>query len=174
MTLERGDCTARLGVPEGELFPRWVAPLALTVAAALIPWTGWLLVTLPDRAIADHWAIAWAGFDVALCALLAGTAWALLRRSLWTASLASAVATMLVIDAWFDVMTSSSRTDLAIAIGGALVIELPLAVGCLWIARDVTRVAEQMRPILERSGFRLHRRRLQIDDVELERAAESG
>ena len=166
MQARRDDCSDRLGVPDGELFPRWLAPLALVVAAALIPWTGWLLISLPDRAIADHWALAWAGFDVAMCLMLAGTAWALWRRSLWTASLATAVATMLVIDAWFDALTASTTPDLITALAGAALVELPLAIGCLWIARDVTRVADQMRPYLERRGARLHRRRLVLDDGE--------
>jgi hypothetical protein len=66
----------------------------------------------------------------------------------------------LICDAWFDVMTSNGRTRVIVALLEAFLVELPLAVTCLWIARNVERVVADMRPFLERAGFRIERRRL--------------
>ncbi len=92
-----------------------------------------LAVALPSSHEAAHWDVAWAGFDVLLAVLLltvAITAW---RRSPWLEG--AAAATLLFVDAWFDVLTSSTRTELVVALFEALVVELPLAVICLLIAR---------------------------------------
>ena len=63
-----------------------------------------------------------------------------LRRSPWLEGTATAAATLLVVDAWFDIMTSSTHLELAIAIGEAVLIELPLAGLCYLLARDAERV----------------------------------
>ena len=47
---------------------------------------------------------------------------------------ATATATMLVVDAWFDVMTSPRPRDLLAAVAMALLVELPLAGVCVWLA----------------------------------------
>jgi hypothetical protein len=62
------------------------------------------------------------------------------RRSAWLEGAATAAAALLVVDAWFDVMTSSTHLELAIAIGEAVLIELPLATLCYLLARDAEHV----------------------------------
>ena len=71
--------------------------------------------------------------------LLLAVALAAWRRSPWLEGAATATATLLFVDAWFDVLTSSSRTQLAVAILSAVLMELPLAVLCLVLARDAER-----------------------------------
>jgi hypothetical protein len=66
--------------------------------------------------------------------MLAATATAAVRRSKWLAVAATATATMLVVDAWFDVMTSPRPRDLLAAVAMALLVELPLAGVCVWLA----------------------------------------
>ena len=46
------------------------------VAVALVPWTLYLTFTLPSRHVTFHYDLAWVGFDVALAASFAATAWA--------------------------------------------------------------------------------------------------
>jgi hypothetical protein len=46
------------------------------------------------------------------------------------------IATLLVCDAWFDVLTSSGR-DRLVSLSLALVVELPLAGFCLWLTHSV-------------------------------------
>ena len=61
------------------------------------------------------------------------------RRLPWFEGAATSAATLLFVDAWFDVLTSSSRAELALAVGEAAFIELPLAVLCLVLAHDAAR-----------------------------------
>jgi hypothetical protein len=115
--------------------PRW-APLVLAaVGAALLPWTLWLGFALPSRKVADHWDVAWAGFDVFLAASLLGTAFTLRRDSPLVRAFAAATAALLIADAWFDIVTSSPGRDLWLAIALAAAGELPLAALCLVLAR---------------------------------------
>ena len=57
-------------------------------------------------------------------------------------------------------MTSTGGTTLIVALLEALLVELPLAVTCLWIARNMERVVADARPFLERAGFRIEHGRL--------------
>ena len=104
------------------------------LAALMVPWTAYLFVVLPGTAPAAHFDLAWGGFDLGLVTLLAATATAAVRRSRWLAVAATATATMLVVDAWFDVMTSPRPRDLLAAVAMALLVELPLAGVCVWLA----------------------------------------
>lgn len=120
--------------------PRWLAYAFVVCSLALLPWTVWLYRTLPSRATADNWDVAWAGFDVAIAVTLLATAVGALRRSRWTQGAASSAATLLVCDAWFDVLTSRTTHELMVAIAMAIVAEGPLALVCLWVARNAERV----------------------------------
>jgi hypothetical protein len=125
--------------PAGWRPPRWVVPLFGLAALSLVPWVVLLVLALPSAHQAAHWDIAWAGFDVALALLLLTVALAAWRRSPWLEGAATATATLLFVDAWFDVLTSSTRAEFVVAIVEAAVVELPLAVLCLLLARAVER-----------------------------------
>jgi predicted branched-subunit amino acid permease len=109
--------------------PRWVAPLFGFAALALVPWVVLLASELPAAHRVTHWAAAWAGLDVALVAMLVTLAACVWRRSGWVEPAATAAATLLFVDVWFDVTTASS------AGGAAIVLELALGIGCLALAR---------------------------------------
>jgi hypothetical protein len=115
---------------------------------------------MPSRTVAHHWELVWAGFDVALAALLAATGIALIRRSPLAGLLAPMAAALLIADAWFDVITSLGTSAFPVAVAEATLAEVPLAFVCLWIGRNVERVLSDARPFLERAGFRIERRRL--------------
>jgi hypothetical protein len=118
----------------------WVVPLFALAGVVLVPWIVFLVHRLPSTHTAPHWDIAWAGFDVGLALMLLGVATAAWRRSLWLEGAATAAAALLAVDAWFDILTSSNHLDLGIAIAEALLVELPLAVLCLVLARDAERI----------------------------------
>jgi len=122
--------------------PRWVVLVAGAVALALVPWTLWLTFTLPRRHVSHHYDIAWVGFDVGLAAAFAATAFAAVRASAWLEVAATVTGTMLVCDAWFDVVTSASHDEQIVALVEALCAELPLAALCAWIVLDVQRFRE--------------------------------
>jgi hypothetical protein len=102
-----------------------------TASVALIPWTLWLTYNLPSRHVTHHYDVAWVGFDVALAVMIGWTAHAALRRARRVVVLASITGTMLLCDAWFDVVTSWD--DEAILL--ATFAEVPLALLCLLLAR---------------------------------------
>lgn len=123
-------------------------------AIALVPWIGYLATTLPSHASAHHWWAAWAGFDVLLALALGAAGIAAFSRSPRLPVLAAVAATLLVVDAWFDITTASGGWDLvqAVVLGGVL--ELPLAVVALLIARHAEQVNERATMWLIRRSTR--------------------
>jgi hypothetical protein len=113
---------------------RWIIPVFAVLAIAIIPWIVWLAWTLPERSVSSHYRLAWVGFDVLLCGALGRTAWLAWRRSPFVVNVATATATLLVVDAWFDVTTSPGGDDLVSSALLAVLVELPLAVFSLVIA----------------------------------------
>ncbi|HEX2587033.1 MAG TPA: hypothetical protein VHL51_02115 [Gaiellales bacterium] len=126
--------------PAIEPAPRWLAWAFVGCSLALLPWTLWLYQTLPSRATADNWDVAWTGFDVAIAATLLATAIGALRRATWTQGAAASAATLLICDAWFDVLTSRTAHELEVALVMAILAEGPLALVCIWVARNSDRV----------------------------------
>ena len=87
---------------------RLAGPLFVLLSVLLVPWIVFMAVALPSRQLSSNYDVAWTGFDVLLCAGLAATGYFALRRSQWLPAAAAATAAMLVVDAWFDVVTSPS------------------------------------------------------------------
>jgi hypothetical protein len=119
--------------------PWWVTPLLALTAAGLVPWTLYLTFTLPSRQVTEHYDVAWVVFDIALLSVIATTAVCALRGSQWLVPFAAVTGTMLVCDAWFDVVTSIGSNDWVEAILEAIFAELPLAAVCGFIVYDVER-----------------------------------
>jgi hypothetical protein len=150
--VRRGDGTS--------LVPCWIAPAFLLCAVVLIPWTAVVFLTLPRHYGANHWRLAWGGFDVALVIALASTAVAVVRRSPLGEIAAAVTGTLLVCDAWFDVLTSHGTGNVLQAAGEAVLVELPLAALCFWIARNIARAVEVARPFLQAAGFTISKHKL--------------
>jgi hypothetical protein len=141
--------------------PRWVAPTFALLALALVPWIGYLAAALSPTQRTVHYRAAWVGFDVLLLLTLAGTAWYAWRGSPRVALLATAAATLLVVDAWFDLLTTPPGTDLVVAALSAALVELPLAAVCVWLA---THTAQVLRRRTERLARRARRAERQLSD----------
>ena len=118
------------------------------VGIGLLPWAVWLSASLPPSHHSAHWDIAWSGFDVGLAVCFVGTAIAAYRRSPWVGALAAATGTLLLTDAWFDVVLESHGSELSTAIFEAVAFEIPVACFCFWIAyrteRFLAKVVEQL------------------------------
>lgn len=142
------------------LVPPWVAPALLACAVVLIPWTAFLFSTLPRHYVANHWWLAWGGFDIGLGLALAATAVTVARRSPFAEVTATITATLLVCDAWFDVLTSRGVSAVAQAVASAVLVELPLAALCFWMARNLAHAVEIARPYLRAAGFTIQGCRL--------------
>jgi hypothetical protein len=89
--IERHHLIHRLERPLGELMPptalrraRRIRPVLMVGAmVGLIPWIGYLALTLPEKYVAHNWTETWVGFDVLLLGFMTATAvLALLRRQL--------------------------------------------------------------------------------------------
>jgi len=142
------------------LVPPWIAPAFALCVVVLVPWTGYLLGTLPPDYRANHWSVAWGGFDVGLAVALASTATLVARRSPFAEITATVTGTLLVCDAWFDVLTARGASAVTQSVIEAVLVELPLAVLCFWIARNVAHAVEVARPFLQAAGFTIRGSRL--------------
>jgi predicted branched-subunit amino acid permease len=124
--------------PERVPLPRWIVPVLTLTAAGLLLWTLWLTYSLPSRHVTQHYDLAWVGFDIALLAAFVVTTWCVVRSSQWLVPAAAATGTMLLCDAWFDVITSEPGGRLEALLEAGLA-ELPLAILCWFIVYDVER-----------------------------------
>ncbi|MET9023499.1 hypothetical protein ABZV93_26350 [Actinopolymorpha sp. NPDC004070] len=129
--------------------------LFLVVAAvALVPWIGFLLISLPDQYQTRHWRLAWVGFDVALVILLALAAWFGWRRRRAAVPLLVATAALLCCDAWFDVVLDWNSDDRWMSLATAVLVEIPIAVVLAVRARTIVTA-------------RVASRELTVHDIEL-------
>ena len=122
----------------------WLGRVLIIWAVGLGAWSAWLTVTLPDRHLAPNWNIAWGGFDVMMAIALISTGVAAWRGSASFPMCAVATSTLLVVDAWFDILTSDPGDQLVQAIAMALIVELPLAALFLVMAHRRNKQARKM------------------------------
>lgn len=102
-----------------------------------VAWTIFIAIQLPRHYVANHWDLAWVGLDSAQVVFLLLTAWAAWRRRAILMLFANTAATLLLMDAWFDVTTARYR-DLGQSLL-SLTVELPSAIFLLWISRRTAR-----------------------------------
>jgi len=128
-----------------DLVPRWVALLLTAIVAGLVVWTLYLTYALPARHVTDHWRIAWAGFDLGLALALATTALGVAREAQWVDATAAVSATLLVTDAWFDIVLADPGGERVEAIVLAAIGEIPLALFCVWIVLNAERAIASLK-----------------------------
>ena len=132
---DRHELIRRLARPPAELLPRpgalarmrrWRLTVVIGSAVALVPWTVYLGLTLPDRHVARNWSVTWVGFDALLLLMFVLTAalGAMRRQLLVPAAFTSGV--LLLCDAWFDV-TTAGPSEFWQALGTAVLVEIPIA-----------------------------------------------
>jgi hypothetical protein len=118
---------------------QWVVVVFAAIGIGLLPWTTWLATSLNANHVTHSWDLAWSGFDTMLALLFIGTAVAAYRRSPWVGALAAALGTVLIVDAWFDIVLESHSDERRTAILLAVFLELPTAAVCFWIAQRTER-----------------------------------
>jgi hypothetical protein len=124
-----------------------IAMIYLILALLLLPWLVLLAIKLPDRQLNQHYRLAWVGFDVMLMITLSRTAWLAWRRSPYLVIVASVTATLLLVDAWFDITTAASDRDRYLAIATAMLIELPLSAFSMRLARRAQQALARGAPV---------------------------
>ena len=103
---------------------RRLAWVYLIVAVGLIVWTVFLALSLPRENLERHFRLTWTGFDLILVLAMYLTAHMAFRLDARVVFPATVVATLLVVDAWFDVTTSTT------AEGATEALILALLVNC--------------------------------------------
>jgi len=121
-----------------------MAWLYTAAGIALLPWIAYLAVSLPKRDVDTHYRAAWVGFDLMLVVAVVLTAYYAFRVDTRVQLPATATATILIVDAWFDVMTAGGRAATGAALLFAVCIELPAAGFSLWLARRVNHNAARV------------------------------
>jgi hypothetical protein len=116
---------------------RLISWLFLTAAIALIPWIVFLGLTLPPKYDAGHWQLLWTGFDVALLVALGYAAWAAWFQRQILATTSVILGTLLLCDAWFDMLTSFGHRDEWLTLLTGFGAEIPLALFFFWLYRRI-------------------------------------
>ena len=116
---------------------QFVAACFLLIAAGMVPWTVFLGFSLPPRYDAGHWDLLWTGFDVGLICVLSYAAWAAWFHRQIVATTAIVAGTLLLCDAWFDIITSLGHDDQWVTLLTGLAGELPLALFFFWLYRRI-------------------------------------
>jgi hypothetical protein len=125
--------------------PKWLPWFYGVSAVWLVPWIYHLQQTLPHRQPLAYWNITWVGFDLVMLAVILLVVYLALKKSVWLSLTLVSLCTLLLVDAWFDVLTSSPGREVTIAILQAVFIEIPWAAISLWSAVRMSR-----RPAAER------------------------
>jgi hypothetical protein len=112
----------------------WLGRGILLAGLGMIPWVVVLARMLPSTIRAEHWPAAWAGLDGMEAVGLITTGVALIRRYRWLCLPAAVTSTLLVVDAWFDIITSAPGSAVVVAIAMAIFPELPMAGLCAVLA----------------------------------------
>ena len=142
----------RFELGAGRIIPRWVVAFFLGGAVVLIPWDV-LMFSVPQVVnVPKHWVLVWGGFDCFLILGFAVTAFRLITRSPRGAVTAAMTGTMLLIDAWFDVLTTHRGGQL-VSILMAVFAEIPCAVICFYVSRRIVKLFEQAKDYLGEAGF---------------------
>jgi hypothetical protein len=102
---------------------------------------GVLAVRLPSTTQVSNWSVAWIGLDAALAAGLIATGTLMTRGDVRHSLTAAATASLLVMDAWFDVATAPAGPGRTAALALAAGVELPLAGVCAALAVRALRPA---------------------------------
>jgi hypothetical protein len=113
--------------------------------AGLIPWIVYLAFSMPSGYRAEAWSAAWVGFDVLLLFALAGTVVAALLGRQLVVLLAVVSATLLLSDAWFDIVLDWGTRDVWGSVASAAFVEIPLAVFLLLQVRTLVRISLRVR-----------------------------
>jgi hypothetical protein len=121
---------------------KWDAVLVFIVGSCIVlaAWIGVLAVTLPKFYHTGAWRGAWVGFDVGLLAAFAATGWTAWRRRQLLIVCLVVLATLLVCDAWFDVVLDVATSGFLTSLLSALLLELPLAALAIFMARRLLRL----------------------------------
>lgn len=120
--------------PDRSAGRQWLGRGLIAAGIGMIPWLVVLAISLPASAHAEHWCMAWVGLDGAEGLALLATGLLLIRRDDRCSLTAAVAATLVLIDAWFDVTTAAPGASEITALAMAACIEVPVSLLCAALA----------------------------------------
>lgn len=108
-------------------------------------WIVYLAVSMPTGYQSKAWSAAWVGFDILLLLALTGTVVAAMLGRQIVILLAVFTGTLLLCDAWFDIVLDWGTSDVWGSLASAAFVEVPLAGFLLFRARNLVRVSLRRR-----------------------------
>jgi hypothetical protein len=106
----------------------------IVFALVLLPWTLYLAQSLPTQHLTIHWDISWIGLDIALLFALVATGVLSYFQSRWIVITATMLGSLLLLDAWFDILGQKGGDDLRQSVMLAILIEIPIAIASFVLA----------------------------------------
>jgi hypothetical protein len=119
------------------------------VCVALAAWIGILAVTLPPSFKIDHWQVVWVGLDIGELAGFIATVWASWKQRQAIIVCMIFTGTLLICDAWFDIVLDVGTPDIIASVLVALFAEFPLAFLLFYGARRLVRITVKTMMQLE-------------------------
>lgn len=114
--------------------PHWMGSVYTVFAVILVPWTIYLSYRLPHHHLEPHYDDAWVGLDIGIMIALLLTGFFASIKSRWAIISAAVVGSFLLVDAWFDVVSSRPGRELNEAIILAVFVELPLSITSFYLS----------------------------------------
>jgi hypothetical protein len=115
----------------------------------LAVWIAILMLELPRQFTASHWRGVWVGLDIAELAGFAATAWASWRQRQVLIFCMVFTGTLLLGDAWFDLVLDYGSSGFTMSVLSAVFAELPLALLLFTGARRLVRATVEVVMTLE-------------------------
>jgi hypothetical protein len=112
----------------------------MAVCIVLAAWIGLLAVNLPLTFKINQWRGVWVGLDVGELAGFAATAWASWKQRQVIVFCMVFTGTLLICDAWFDIMLDYGTPNLTMSVLAAVFAEFPLAFLLFAGARRLVRI----------------------------------
>jgi hypothetical protein len=123
----------------------------LVICVFLTAWIVLLMRTLPSQYTSRHWRGVWVGLDIAELAGFAATAWAAWHQRQVVVFCMVFTGTLLLADAWFDLMLDAGTPGFTTSIISALFAEIPLALVLFYAARRLVRIT--VTTVMRLEGF---------------------
>ena len=113
----------------------WLGLLLVGSSVVLFGWTIYLGSVLHGQVQVRDWQIAWVGLDLMQVTGLAATGVLLARHRRLVSPVAAASACLMLVDAWFDVLTAEGGASWYVALLMAGALELPAAFLLAWLSK---------------------------------------
>ena len=148
---------AAIDLPHPRLEPKQIhrrqISMVVTMAMCLflVAWIILLMRTLPNQYTSNHWRGVWVGLDIAELAAFSATAWAAWYQRQVLVFCMVFTGTLLLADAWFDLMLDAGSPGFTESILSALFAEIPLALLLFIAARRLVRITVEI--VMRLEGF---------------------